>query len=80
MLKGQTQVEIAKHVLDLLLMREVPMHMEDMIEAADVSAANNKDFVNTKTTARRGDYIDVDYSDADGWVITRKRGTWAKEG
>jgi len=51
-----------------------------MIEAADVSAANNKDFVNTKTTARRGDYIDVDYSDADGWVITRKRGTWAKEG
>jgi hypothetical protein len=58
----------------------VSPNTNDMIEAADVSAANNKDFVNTKTTARRGDYIDVDYSDADGWVITRKRGTWAKEG
>lgn len=52
----------------------------DMIEAADISAANNKDIINTLETARRGDYIDVDYSDDNGYVVTKKVGTWAREG
>ena len=52
----------------------------EMIESVDVAGVNNKYIINTKTTARRGDYIDLDYSDANGWVVTRIVGTWAKEG
>lgn len=51
----------------------------DMIEAADIAGEDNHDLINTKATARRGDYLDVDYSDANGWVVTAKVGTWAKE-
>jgi len=52
----------------------------DMIEGPDISAANDKDIINTLATACRGDYIDLDYSDANGWVITAMKGTWAREG
>lgn len=51
----------------------------DMIEGPDITAADNKDIVNTKATARRGDYIILEYGDANGWMITQKVGTWARE-
>jgi len=51
----------------------------DMVEGPDVTGADNKDLVNTKATACRGDYIDLDYSDANGWVVTGMKGTWARE-
>lgn len=57
----------------------VSPNADDMIESPDVVGVDNKDIVNTKATARRGDYIDMDYSDANGWVVTRLVGTWAKE-
>lgn len=57
----------------------VSPNANDMIESVDVAGVDNKDIVNTKATARRGDYIDLDYSDANGWVVTRIVGTWAKE-
>lgn len=57
----------------------VSPNANDMIESADITAANNKDLVNTKATARRGDFIDLDYGDANGWVVTRMKGTWARE-
>ncbi len=50
----------------------------DMVEAADVTAADNKGLVNTKATAARGDYIEIGYGDANGWGVTRKVGTWAR--
>ena len=51
----------------------------DMIESVDVAGVDDKDIINTKATARRGDYIDLEYGDANGWVATRIVGTWAKE-
>lgn len=51
----------------------------DMIEAADITAADNKDLINTKATAQRGDFADVFDGDANGWVVVRRRGTWARE-
>lgn len=51
----------------------------DMIEGPDITAADNKDIVNTKATAQRGDYITLEYGDANGWVITEKKGVWARE-
>jgi hypothetical protein len=50
----------------------------DMIEGPDITAADNKAIVNTKTTACRGDFIELEYSDVNGWVITRMVGTWAR--
>jgi hypothetical protein len=35
---------------------------------------------NTKATAKKGDYIKVDYGTADGWYIVELRGTWADGG
>lgn len=51
----------------------------DMIEGPDITAANDKDLVNTKATACRGDYIELDYGDANGWVVRDIKGTWARE-
>ena len=51
----------------------------DMIEMRDITAADNKDIINTKATANRGDYVVVGYSDANGWVVKKARGIWARE-
>lgn len=50
----------------------------DMIEGPGITAADNKAIVNTKATARRGDFIEIEYSDANGWGIRAMRGTWAR--
>jgi hypothetical protein len=51
----------------------------DMIEGPGITGADDKDIVNTKATANRGDLIVIDYGDANGWVITKKKGTWARQ-
>jgi len=51
----------------------------DMIESVNAAGVDDKDILNTKATARRGDYVDLEYGDANGWVATRIVGTWAKE-
>ena len=51
----------------------------DMIEGPGITAADNKDIINTKATARRGDFVEIGNGDANGWSITRMRGTWARE-
>ncbi|MFO1417244.1 MAG: hypothetical protein U1E83_01105 [Methylotetracoccus sp.] len=50
----------------------------DMIEGPGITAADNKAILNTKATARRGDFVTIDYSDANGWVIREMRGIWAR--
>ncbi len=51
----------------------------DMILGPDITGADNKDLINTKATARRGDLVQLDLGDADGYVVTSMRGTWARE-
>ena len=51
----------------------------DGIKGPDLTAVDNKDLLNTKATARRGDYADLEYGDATGWIVTKLVGTWAKE-
>lgn len=51
----------------------------DMIEGPDISAANDKDIVNTKATARRGDHAVIGGFDADGYILSELKGTWARE-
>jgi hypothetical protein len=49
----------------------------DMVEATDTAVTDADTWANTKATARRGDFVDITYGDANGWAIVQKRGTWA---
>lgn len=51
----------------------------DMILGPDITGADNKDLINTKATAQRGDSVSLDLGDADGYVVTEIKGTWARE-
>lgn len=51
----------------------------DMIEGADITAADNKDLINTKATAQRGDFAEIFDGDANGWSAVRRKGVWARE-
>ena len=51
----------------------------DMIEGPGITAADAKYLINTKATACRGDFIELEYGDANGWTITGMTGTWARE-
>lgn len=57
----------------------VSPNASDGIKGPDLTNTDNKDIINTKTTANRGDFIDVEYADATGWAVTKIKGTWAKE-
>lgn len=51
----------------------------DMILGPDITGADNKDLVLTKATQRRGDFVTLIAGDADGYMVTALRGTWARE-
>lgn len=51
----------------------------DSILGPDITGADNKDLICTKATQRRGDFVKLDLGDADGYVVTAMRGTWARE-
>lgn len=52
----------------------------DMILGPDITGADNKDLICTKATQRRGDFVTLIAGDADGYMVTEMRGTWAREG
>lgn len=51
----------------------------DSIAAPNMTAVDDKDLINTKATACRGDYAKLELGDADGYHVTDIRGTWAKQ-
>jgi len=51
----------------------------DMILGPDISGADNKDLICTKATQRRGDFVELIAGDADGYMVVKKRGVWARE-
>lgn len=51
----------------------------DSIAAPNMTAVDDKDLINTKATARRGDYAKLELGDADGYHVTDICGTWAKQ-
>lgn len=58
---------------------KISPNASDMIEGAGITAADDKDLINTKATAARQDFAEIDYGDANGWVARRVRGTWVRE-
>lgn len=57
----------------------VSPNASDMILGPDISGADDKDLICTKATQRRGDFVTLDLGDADGYVVTELRGTWARQ-
>lgn len=55
----------------------VSPNASDMILSPDKAGVDDTDLVCTKATQRRGDFIELIAGDADGYMVTRQRGTWA---
>lgn len=51
----------------------------DKIQGPDLPGTDNKDLINTKATAKRGDYAVLTTGDANGPVVAELRGIWATE-
>jgi len=51
----------------------------DKIQGPDLPGTDNKDLINTKATARRGDRARMVTGDANGPVVAELVGTWATE-
>jgi hypothetical protein len=51
----------------------------DKIMGCGLTAADNKDLINTKATARTGDYVRIQGDGVNGWFIVEMRGVWARE-
>ena len=51
----------------------------DKIMGPDLAGEDNKDLINTKATAQRGDFVVLTAGHADGWVISAMKGVWAQE-
>lgn len=52
----------------------------DKIHAPDIAGTDDKDHLNTKATAQRGDLVTLRTGDSNGWVVSNQVGTWAQEG
>jgi hypothetical protein len=51
----------------------------DKIMGMDITDADNKDIINTKATAKKGDMIKLLGDGSLGWYIIDVHGTWARE-
>ena len=57
----------------------VSPNSSDMILGPDITGADDKDLLNTKATAKRGDYVVLGGNDADGYAVQALVGTWARQ-
>lgn len=51
----------------------------DKVQGPDLPGTDNKDLINTKATANRGDFVTLVTGDANGPIVSALRGTWATE-
>jgi len=51
----------------------------DKVQGPDLPGTDNKDLINTKATAKRGDYVVLTTGDANGAIVAELRGIWATE-
>lgn len=51
----------------------------DKIQGTGITAADNKDIINTAATDAVGDTLTVVCDGENGWVITNLIGTWARQ-
>lgn len=51
----------------------------DKIQGKGITAADNKDLINTAATDAVGDIVTLECDGVDGWFIVNMLGTWARE-
>jgi hypothetical protein len=51
----------------------------DKIMGIDVSSSDNKDLINTKSTAQKGDKVTLFGDGSLGWYVMNATGTWERE-
>lgn len=51
----------------------------DLIQGCDITPLDNKDLINTKATAKKGDLLRIVGDGTNGWMIQDLHGTWARE-
>ena len=51
----------------------------DSLEGPNITAADDKDLINTKATANRGDFAVLGFVDAAGYAVTELVGIWARQ-
>jgi hypothetical protein len=51
----------------------------DLIAGMGVTAADDKDFLNTKATSKVGDELSITGNGTTGWGVSSVKGIWAKE-
>ena len=51
----------------------------DKIMGPDIAGVDDKDLINTKATAKRGDYAKIIAEGVHGWYVIELVGTWAAE-
>lgn len=56
---------------------DVAPNASDLMISQDIAGTDNHGLINTLATSRRGDYLDIEYGDATGWIVTKMVGTWA---
>lgn len=78
-----TAVEIDVTIVNIGAFGAVAVNVDpaaaDKIQGPDLAGANNKDLINTKATARRGDLVRLVNGQADGAMVLQLVGTWATE-
>jgi len=57
----------------------VSPNASDLITGPDYAGTDDKDWENTKATARAGDRIELAFRTATGYVVTKLVGTWTQE-
>lgn len=58
----------------------VSPNASDKIMGVGLTAADDKDLLNAKATAKKGDYLDLLGDGVNGWYVQEIRGTWARQG
>jgi hypothetical protein len=56
---------------------DVAPNASDLIITRDSAGTDNHGLKNTQASSRRGDYLNIEYGDATGWICTKMVGTWA---
>jgi hypothetical protein len=57
----------------------VSPNSSDLIAGMEVTAADDKDFINTKATSKVGDELHLIGDGTNGWKVVGVKGIWAKE-
>lgn len=63
---------------DASVLLTIAPNASDKITGLNFTAADNKAALNTKATAKVGDYITLVSDGVDGWTVVGARGIWAR--